>query len=108
MNTMQQVRICWLPSAVHPSAHIYSTPSYSGWEEETKESALNMRLLCNASNKLYGPGSHWIETRELMAAVDFIDHKAPPNAPVAKTRQQMNISIPQRLYLAAQWRLMLI
>lgn len=109
-TAMKQVRICWLPSTVHQSADINSAPSCSGWEEETRESALEIRLLSNAANKLYGPGTHWVETRDVIAVRDFVTDAPtrPQNTPATSTWDRMDISVPERMHIAAQWRLMLI
>lgn len=81
-------------------------PSCSDWEEETEESVLEMRLLRNAVHKLYGPGTHWIETRDEIPAQDLVSRtpKRPLNTPTASTSGRMDDSVPERLQIAAPWR----
>lgn len=109
---MKQVRICWLPAAVCSAIDIENAStctSYSGWQEETRESSLEVRSLCDAANKLYGPGSHWIERRDIPVVRDFLSDILPTDSrPAANTVRAMrgNVSVQERLNSSEHWRLM--
>lgn len=104
---MKQVRICWLPSVVYQRDVQHEVPSCSGWQAETRENALDMRLLCAEANKLYGPGSHWVETRDVLAVSDFLPEASVMRRTVSTAPARPTIAVQHRLHISDCWRLMM-
>jgi hypothetical protein len=68
---MKEIRICWQPSVVHDDDDRKVSTRCNEWCLLTPRVEREMQLLCDAANKVYGVGSHWIETRNLPGIPDI-------------------------------------
>ncbi len=67
-----------------------------------------MRLLCAEANKLYGPGSHWVEIRDVLAVSDFLPEASMTRRPAATAAARANVPVQYRPHISDCWRLMLV
>lgn len=68
---MRQVRLCWQMGAVHDLGDPNWQPtSCTGWEQDTAETMHELQLLCDAANRAYGVGSHWLDRRDVPGVRD--------------------------------------
>jgi len=68
---MKEIRICWHPSVVHDDEDRKVSLRCNQWSPLNIQTAREMELLCNAANQVYGPESHWNETRPVPGTPDF-------------------------------------
>lgn len=59
----KQVRLNWKADVTHALDVVQFT---SDWQLATPEAISTLSLLAQAANGMYGAGSHWVETRELL------------------------------------------
>lgn len=58
---MRQVRMCWDDKLSRVKRDLSSS---SEWADATPELSHYYELIAQAGNEVFGPGTHWIETRE--------------------------------------------
>ena len=59
---MKQIRLCWRPDVRHPQDIVIFDGT---WREATDDVVRDVQLLLAIGLDVHGPGSHWIEKREV-------------------------------------------
>jgi hypothetical protein len=60
---MIEIRLCWLPGVVHrKDDHVESGGK---WMRATLQVRSDMKTLLEIATEIYGPGTHWIEERNV-------------------------------------------
>ncbi len=60
---MMQIRLCWRPDVVHHEDR--PNPCAGEWMDANFEGRRHMKIILESALEVYGPGSHWVEKRDV-------------------------------------------